>query len=247
MTEHERYVLIAKPAAEAVQSDVECRFVELFDSIRPKIEFLARRARGEDPENLVAEVRARCWAIFPSRYEEELNALAKGEPSPHKWDGLFCRITRALVVDEYRGRQARYRALGHRLTREPFSAERSFGQIAPDKGAAACITELPVDCDYVVDDSSMSTEEIVEHSEIASLLRPALDSLPHDERVAIWAWAKRVPQQITARRLRCSRFGLMRLQRRALEGLREFYRSYGYECPVMSTTVRIRRGPGASR
>ena len=151
-------------------AEVEARFLELFDSVRPRIEYIARRARGEDPENLVAEARARCWSTFRARYQQEQAALAAGRSSPHKWPALFCRITHSLVVSEYRDRQDRYRGLGTRLTREPFSAERSFGLISPGKGAGAGISALPVDCDFVVDDSVRPTEDIVARREAAALL-----------------------------------------------------------------------------
>ena len=221
---------------------VEERCVELWDAARVRIEYIARRARGEDPENVVAEVRARCWADFRTKLQEEQEKLAAGEASPHKWEALFCRAARSLVIDEHRNRAVRRRVLGDRLTRASSPEERSFGLFNPDKGAAWGAQELPVDCDWIVDERVKSTEEIVEYQEMLALLRPALDSLAHDERVAIWSWAKGIPQAITARRLRCSRFTLMRLRRRALEGLREFYRGRGYECPA-TTSERLRGWP----
>ena len=244
MSEIEERVMTGTGPGEPLEpAAVEAAFVERWEAARVRIEYIARRARGEDPENLVAEVRARCWVGFAAKYREEVEAVAAGGESPHKWVALFCRAARSMAIDEHRQRKVRDRVLGQRLTREPMSAERSYGLLTPDRGLGWGVGELPVDCDSIVDERVRSPEEEYEYREVRALLRPALESLPHDERVAIWSWAQGVPQAITGRRLRCSRFALMRLCRRALEGLREFYRGHGYECPVTRTTVRLRRRP----
>jgi DNA-directed RNA polymerase specialized sigma24 family protein len=218
-------------------------FVHHFDAVRPRLEFIARRARGDDPAAVVAEVAARCWADFRTKYPEEQAALAAGQPSPHRWEAIFCTTAHRLVIDEHRARTRQKRAFGIRVTRAPFDGDAAFGDLPPTGTQSLLSAEVPLDCDFIVDERIPSTENLVERNELLALIHPALDTLPHDERVAIWSWAKRIPQAITARRLRCSRFALMRLRRHALERLRDFYRSHGYECPVDRTTVRLRRSP----
>ena len=60
----------------------------------------------------------------------------------------------------------RDRVLGQRLTREPLSAERSYGLLTPDRGLGWGVGELPVDCDSIVDERVRSPEEEYEYREV---------------------------------------------------------------------------------
>ena len=220
-----------------------------YASIHPIICHIVRGNGLPDEDNVIGDIAEHLWCQFPSRYQEEQEDLAAGNPSRHNWIPLLCEIARNRMCDHLRfhgltrpkrAGQTPVPEDGQSTSRKRASTRR--GREVPLQFAERLPAPADSDPAVLVQQREDRTDHSFLRADQRALLPQALaylESVEPDQFNALQTSLHDVPDEEAASLLQTDRFTMYRRRRAAIRTLRRFYALHGFAVPTSEPRSRI--------